>query len=402
MEHQNTQQGSFMSIVAIMSIALMAMGFGAITPAMQSIAAAYPQVPYTTIIYVSTLPTLTLLPASLITGAVAGKRVKFKTLALWGSALFVLSGCAPAFINSNFSYILISRAIFGISLGMIAPLGNAIVFGLYEGDKRASLVGTGTVVMNLGGIILQMLGGTLAGLQWNYSFYSHALGIVSFILILLFLPEPPKVEESLNQDQDKGNKKEKLSGKVWVISILFGLINILNYPTMMNMSTILVERNIGNAAVAGTVLSLFTVGGMIGGAIFGKVFKLTKRYVIAVGVGLMAAGIISVVIAQNVVIMILGTTLMGIGFSIIMPSLFMIIGMIVSPTQNAFAISLLTAISNFAGFLSTYWIYTIKFITGDGIYIPIIIEAIIFVVATIIFLFVNPIPKSKQVNEVKE
>lgn len=399
MNYENNQKHSFMSIVAIMSIALMAMGFGAITPAMKSITDAYPQVPYTTIIYVSTLPTLTLLPASLITGAVAGKRVKFKTLALCGSALFVLSGCAPALINSNISYVLISRAVFGISLGMIAPLGNAIVFGLYEGDKRANLVGVGTVVMNLGGIILQMLGGTLAGIQWNYSFWSHALGIVSFILILLFLPEPPKAEENLNQEQNKEAKKEKLSKKVWIISILFGLINMLNFPTMMNMSTILVERNIGNAAVAGTVLSLFTVGGMIGGAIFGKVFKIAKRYVISVGVGLMASGIILVVIGQNVVVMILGTTLMGIGFSIIMPSLFIIIGMIVSPTQNAFAISLLTAISNFAGFISTYWIYAIKNITGDGIYIPIIIEAIIFVVATIIFLFVNPIPKSRKVEE---
>ena len=397
MEQSNNYKGGFISTIAIMSIALLGMGFGTITPAMQSIIQAYSDVPYTTIIYVSTLPTLTLLPASLITGAIAGKKVKFKTLALLGSLLFVLSGCAPAVINSNITYVLISRAIFGISLGMIAPLANSIIFGLYEGEKRASLVGTGTLVMNLGGILLQMLGGTLAGIKWNYSFWGHALGIVSFIVILLFLPEPPKPEE-VNEEGNMG-KKEKLNGKVWVISILFALINILNFPTMMNMSTILVERNIGDATVAATVLSLFTVGGMLGGAIFGKVFKVTKRYVIAVGCGLMSVGVIFVVIGKSLIVMIIGTTLMGLGFSIIMPSIFMIIGMIVTPLQSAFAISLVTAIGNFAGFLSTYWIYAVKTITGDSIYIPITIEAIIFVMATVIFIFVNPIPKSKSSEE---
>ena len=48
---------------------------------------------------------------------------------------------------------------------------------------------------------------------------------------------------------------------------------MVNYPLLVNMSTIIITDNLGDAASAGVVLSMFTVGGMIAGAIFGKVYQ---------------------------------------------------------------------------------------------------------------------------------
>ena len=43
----------------------------------------------------------------------------------------------------------------------------------------------------------------------------------------------------------------------------------------------------------------------------------------------------------------------------------------------------------------------IQGITGDGVFMPIVLEFIIFAVAAVIFLVVNPIPKQKEVEEGK-
>jgi MFS family permease len=52
------------------------------------------------------------------------------------------------------------------------PLGNALILSLYEGQERANMLGLSGVVMNLGGIALQLLGGILAAIRWNYAFLS--------------------------------------------------------------------------------------------------------------------------------------------------------------------------------------------------------------------------------------
>ena len=92
--------------------------------------------------------------------------------------LFLAGGVAPAFLN-NFTTLLLSRAVFGIGIGLLSPLGNALVLGLFEGQERANMLGLGGVVMNLGGIAFQMLVGFLAAISWRYVLV-HGLAVISY------------------------------------------------------------------------------------------------------------------------------------------------------------------------------------------------------------------------------
>lgn len=140
--------------IAVMSVFFIAMGIGTITPAIQSIAEAFPEIGFSTILLVSTLPSLFIIPSTYIAGMVVGTKVGYRPLLIAGVLLFSLAGAAPYILTSSFAIILVTRALFGIGLGVIMPLGNALILSLYEGQERANMLGLSGVVMNLGGIAL--------------------------------------------------------------------------------------------------------------------------------------------------------------------------------------------------------------------------------------------------------
>ncbi len=375
------------STFTILALAFFGMGVGTVTPALNAIFVQFSDLPITTLLLVSTLPSLTVIPATMIAGAVAGNKVKYKTLAVLGMILFVLGGVAPFFAN-DFTVILLERAIFGIGLGIMQPIANALALGVYEGDKVATMTGMVTLSMNIGGMVLQFLGGYFASIGWNYAFLPHGLGIISLILVIFFLPEPPKAPVST---ESQVLPKEKLPLKVWITVLVYGIFTLCIYPMLVNMSTLIVERGLGTTATAGIVLSFLTIGGMVAGSIFGKVFKISGRFILAFGYAVGVIGLISVVIAQNIILLTIGAFLVGIAMSTLIPASMMIISMSAKPTQMAFSVSLFMAGMNLFGFLSTYWIGAIASITGDAVTTPIAVGAVVTGIFCILYLVINPL-----------
>ncbi|MGB9814228.1 MAG: MFS transporter [Thermovenabulum sp.] len=362
--------------IAVMSIFFIAMGVGTITAAIQNIAEAFSQLKFSTVLLVSTLPSLFIIPSTALAGMMAGNRIRYRTLLIVGILLFVLAGAAPFFMN-DFTSILISRAVFGIGLGMISPLGNALILSLYEGQERANMLGLSGVIMNLGGIVLQMLGAILCTISWRHAFLAHLLGIISLVMVIFMLPEPEK-KEQLDQ------VKMKMPAAVYFISILFGIVMMLNYPMLVNMSTIIITGNLGDAASAGFVLSMFTVGGMVAGAIFGKLYQKATRFTISIGLAILSVGMGCVNYANSLMMLTVGAALVGMGFGIVMPAVMMIIGMIVPPEGFAAASGILMAIMNVGGFISTYYIALLLNI-NDSIRFPIFIAMVIYAISALVY-----------------
>lgn len=384
-----------LTVLAVMSIFFVAMGVGTITPAIANIAAAFPEVKFTTILLASTIPSLMIIPSTLITGVIAGKKVKFKTLALIGTALFAIAGIAPVLLNSNFALVLVCRAIFGISLGIISPLGNAILMKFYDGQTRANMFGIGTLVMNIGGIILQFLGGTLSGISWEFCFLGHAPAIISFFLILFFMKEPESAEE---QVEGTTGKKDKVPAAIWVISVVFGVTMMLIYPMLMNMSSVMSEvKGVGNATQAAFSLSMYTVGGAISGIIFGKCYQILKRFVIPLAFLGSAVGVALIVYGNSVMMITAGTTVTGIFYMLLMPTSMMLIGMYAPASAEALSVSIMMAVMNVFAFISTYWIGLIGKLSGDVYIMPVKVAMISFAILTLIFLIVNPFSKKKAI-----
>ena len=109
-------------------------------PALQNIAEVYPQIPFTMILLLSTITLLIVVPTSLIAGAIAGNRVTYRKLLFIAIILYVAGGIMPYFIN-NFYWVLGSRILFGIGVGLATPLPNGLVMRLFEGQRRADMTG---------------------------------------------------------------------------------------------------------------------------------------------------------------------------------------------------------------------------------------------------------------------
>ena len=170
-----------LQLAALMALFFTAMGVAAISPAMAKLAAHFPEHNYALI---STMPTLFIVPSTLWAGAVAGKRISYRTLSTVGIVLFLAGGLAPFFLPDSFTLLLVCRAVFGVGAGLRASLGNALVMRCYTGKKQAAMLGYGTLAtwagscsrwrgvpwQNWGGIILSWpIFSACWLLRWSYS-----------------------------------------------------------------------------------------------------------------------------------------------------------------------------------------------------------------------------------------
>jgi MFS family permease len=395
-----TEKPGLLSTIAVLSIFFMNMGTSAVTPAIKSIADAFPHIPYVVILYVNTLPSLIGMGGTLVAGIILGRRMKYKTAALIGTGTFCLLGVLPAFINMNFFLILIIRLFFGFGLGLVSPVGNAAIVKSYEGNRRAGLLGMSAVFINIGGILLQILGGTLASIKWYYCFFAYFLGLVPFLLILFFMREPEKAglaEHSKTHEitaaapqAAKAKKKERIHPGIYITCAFFGICLMLNNPVMVNMSSLVERRAIGGASATGIILAAYTFGGLIGGIIFGVLYNRARRYVAALGVLCMAGGIAGVFISGGFAAMLLSTGLFGVGFSITMPVVMQLVGLLVTPATTAMGSSMVMIFMHLGGFISVYWVSLLQALFGDAVLPPIIAAFVLYLAAGLLLLLKNP------------
>jgi len=375
--------------IAVLSVFFVQMGVGTITPVIANIGAAFPDVPFTTLLLVSTMSVIMTVPATLISGRLAGTVVKYKTLLIIGMILFIGGGVAPYFMTTaSFSAILAVRAIFGIGLGIVTPLGAALIISFFDGEVRAQMMGLSNVVANVGGILFQLLGGFVGAISWEYAFLIHGLGILTLVIIL-FMPEPEAVPV-----QSSNEAKPKLPGVVFAHGALIFFAMVLIYPMLTNMSTIIAASSMGTASDAAMVLTMFTVGGMLGGLIFAKAFGFFKSNTMPVGVLLIALAMTSIGLGGSIAFMYIGTTIAGIGLSFIMPTMFMNLGAIVHPSQMPTASGIVTASMNVGGFCSAYFYAILSGIMGVdmavNIKFPFYVAMICFAAIGLALFFIKP------------
>ncbi|MDR1580778.1 MAG: MFS transporter [Synergistaceae bacterium] len=362
----NNNQGRL--TLAVISLFLLLQGAAVVSPTLQSIQSIYPDIPYTTIMNVITLPCLFIIPFNLLAGVVAGKKVGYRTLAIVSMLLFLAAGTAPYF-NGGFTFLMVSRAFVGIALGLMYPLGNSLIVLLYAEEKRAGVMGLGTVALNLGLMVLQNASGILATISVKYLWLSHLLIVLPLLVVLLWLREPETDTAGAKQGAGgviREKEKTKMPAMVYIVALFIFMFIIFFMAYSTGASAVIVGEGMGSSATVGLVMTVFGVAGMCIGFLYGKIFQLAKGFTIYIGFLVSAAAFFIFARGSALIHYYIGSLILGVGFNIIYASLFMALNSLTPPDKISLSSAISIAALNLGSVASPFYFKILARVTGNS------------------------------------
>lgn len=288
------------------------MAGAAISPALGLIAKAFPEASPTMIKLILTAPSLMIIPSSFLSSYLTTKIPK-KTICLIGLVIYIMGGVGPQFVSS-IAALLTLRLILGAGVGLVMPLSMTLINDYFEGKERTKMMGYNSAFSNVGGILTMLLAGWLATFSWRVPFNVYFLGLGIFILIFFFLP---KEQVQRHNYENRG----KLPLAVVGYAVAMGGIMLAYYAIATNIALYLEQSALGNAALAGTVVSFTTVGGMITSLLFVQIEVALKQYIIPIMLSIMGIAFFILTVTHQLPLVILSVCFVGFGQGVLFPTL---------------------------------------------------------------------------------
>ena len=392
-----------MQRVSILMIMLITVETLLVSPALADIAKAFPDAAGSAIGMIMTMPFIPMvIMAAFITPQLAKKFDK-KTLILVACVVYIFAGTAGAYLNDSVGQLILMRAVLGIPLGITGPLCIAIINQLYTGLERKNMFGFANAVSSLLSIFLLLFAGWLAAQSWKYVFLSYLLFIIVLLLLAIFLPKlPAQVEEEGASGKTKIVYTPKQKAKLTFV-VLFAFAGLMcSFVIQVQTSFIVDEKGLGGAQLAALVISVFGIGQIISGFLYGVYSLIFKRFCLVLLPALIALGCYIMFLATNVPMLIIGILVAGIGAGINNPLVNDKVTAI-GPIQNgAFAGGLIMAATGIGVFLSVFMIdFYALFVepTAVNLIWCTVVMHIIITAIVLVYVLWNPF---KGVNYVRE
>jgi MFS family permease len=368
-------------LLVVLAIGSLTFGVNAATPALAAIAKAFPDVNPRLIKMVITIPSLLIMPATLICGALS-RSISKKKLLIVGMLLFAIGGVMPAFYG-GVVFILIMRGVFGVGSGFLMPISQALVADYFEGNDRDTYMGYSSSNAAIWGIVYTLMGGFLCDIYWRHTFYAYLLVVPVFLFIAAKMPEPKMLQER------ERSKSAGLTGKTWVWVSVYFFYNIVMFCFISDIAFIMSADKIGTAGTAGVAMTFSSVGGIIAGLILGWVTKRLSNYSFVLALAFLAAGSIVLVFAYTAAMFMIGCGIWGLGFGIFNALLILQIMGSTAKSTIAFALAIMTSAMGIGQFISPiYYSYLNNLLGFQSPRAPWIEASVCFTAALLIAPFI--------------
>lgn len=239
----------------------------------------------------------------------------------------------------------------------------------------------------------------MADVSLKFSFYIYLVAVVPLVLLTIGLKEPEMVVTSPSNTQSDAPKvKKKIRSEVWLYVVLGLVWCVLGYSIMTNMASFIKMKELGNAGVSGTILSLYTLGGAVAGAVSSKLYEKLKRLLVPVCFATAALGEALVLIGLNIPMIAVGTALAGFGWFVLFPNIIHFSGIAAGKESQALVTSIVMAATQIGVFGSSYFCHFLGTFNGGNAIIAAKYAAIIGFGALAVFTLIKDI----RPHELKE
>ena len=339
------------------------------------------------------IPCVVVIPVTLIAGKLMDRFSK-KSLTLIGILLILIGGTVPAFLDS-FTAIMVFRGVFGVGIGFVQSLCSALVAEYFEGEERSRVQGHMTSAQMIGCAIMVFVGGWLGSVGWNLTFLVYLFAVISLIGVIVFIPYKKPIYQIPNSE--KSTKEPiKITKNAWGWIVLMFLFYVIGQVYSNSVSSLVADREIGNAMQSGLSIAFFCIGGMITGLIYWRILAKAGRFTYTLGLLLLVISYLIMIFGNNIFLIYIGSLICGASFSICTPCMIVGTANSVSARSTAMAVSLSACFQNFAMFICPIIINPVaQFVTDksqDGGLVhsqnALLIAAVMMAIVAIVFMII--------------
>ena len=333
---------------------------------------------------VLTLPALTIAVCSPIAGRLIDRHGRLKIL--WASlVLYAVAGSSGYFLD-NLYYILLSRAVLGVSVGMSMTIVITLIADYFEGVERQKFVGLQIAFMSIGGILFIGLGGILADIGWRYPFLIYLFSLLVLPLAILFLKEPAIVQKT-----NQSNSYAKSPTIIWMLffntMLMWILFFLIPVQIPFHLKAIGVEKN----SLIGGAIAMSTAFSAVSSFSYSKIKgRLSFLSVFSIGYFLMAAGFVCISLSNTYLFVVVAMILSGLGMGMMIPNTNMWV-MKIAPAQiRGKEIGKLTTFWFLGQFLSPILVFPVlKILSISSTFLLAAASLLLMSVTFIVFQFSN-------------
>lgn len=346
----------------------------ALSPILAEVGKFFPDAGDSAIQIVLTLINLTTLPAMILEPLLEPIITK-RNIAVIGTALMLIGGLMPQFLNSQLWMLYAASVVIGVGLSFVVVTSSSLISDYFTGLEKSRVMGFQSIFVSIGGTLIAKGSGLLTAMAgWKRGYLVFLIALPIIIIILLTVPKGETTPRAA-----KG-EKSGISASMVYFGVLCLITGIFVATFNTNIAMYLDRKGIGDANTAGTVASIMQVIGIVGGLVLGNTVKIFKRFTIGAAILMMAVGTAMVGFSTSLPLICVGAAVVGFGFAIRNPGAVTFAANMVPAAKASMAIAIVSASYNVGNFISAYIVNAMAKIMGDDIANRFIVSAIALVV----------------------